>query len=60
MIKPPPLKFVCSQCGWSKVFAPKSDVITPEQMPPANCPKCGSEELKAKQPNVLERLMNSL
>ncbi|MEW6552223.1 MAG: hypothetical protein AB1389_08870 [Campylobacterota bacterium] len=40
MIPPPPFKYVCPQCGYSKIVKPKSDVIDPKDMIVGFCPKC--------------------
>lgn len=39
MIKPQPFKYQCSQCGYSKIVAPKSDVLNPLDFIDL-CPKC--------------------
>ena len=42
MIKPPPKKYKCVKCSYSKVVAPKSDCLSPTDFV-ASCPKCGSD-----------------
>lgn len=45
MIRPKPFKKVCEQCGWSKVYHPKSDVVDASWGLESKCPKCGSDKL---------------
>lgn len=64
MIKPQPFELKCTQCGWSKTFAPASDVLHPGQGFVDNCPKCGNEELEHKAvgpvKGLLADILNSL
>ena len=43
-IKPNPYKLVCPKCGFSKVVAPKSDVLSAKDLVAMSpvCSKCGS------------------
>jgi Zn finger protein HypA/HybF involved in hydrogenase expression len=54
MVKPQPFKFKCSQCGYSKVVKPKSDVINPIDMNNI-CPKCKSK-MERETLNSLDKL----
>ncbi len=47
MIKPPPFKYKCPKCGYSKIVRPKSDVINPMEWM-SRCPKCKSKMDKVK------------
>ena len=44
-IQPPPFKFVCPNCGYTKVHQPKSDALNPLDFFQV-CPKCGSKMKK--------------
>lgn len=55
MIAPQPFKFKCSQCGFSKVVKPKSDVINPITMIDI-CPKCKSK-MKKVPLNFFDKLL---
>ena len=46
MIKPTPIKVICHDCGFKKVFAPKSDVIMPGEYNQEFCTKCRSLNIK--------------
>ena len=52
-----PKVYFC-QCGWKKyVYGSSSDVLfSDKQIPPSQCGACGSENLKSRLPNFLERL----
>lgn len=39
MVKPPPYKVRCPECGYSRIIKPKSDVVI-EEMMLSICPKC--------------------
>jgi len=54
MIAPKPFKFKCSQCGYSKIVKPKSDVISPIDIMNV-CPKCKSQ-MKKVPLNFLDKL----
>ena len=41
MIKPPPFKYKCLNCGYSKIVRPRSDVINPLEWN-SRCPKCST------------------
>lgn len=60
-IKPEPYKLVCTKCGFSKIFAPKSDVLSPKDLLAMNqiCAKCGEKMLR-KSVNKLDSLFNIL
>jgi len=54
MIKPQPLKFVCSKCGYSKIVKPKSDALN--LMDFLNtCPKCSSK-MKKESINLIDNI----
>ena len=42
MIKPSPIKVTCKDCGYQKLFAPKSDALMPGEYNSEFCSKCGS------------------
>lgn len=46
MIKPPPIKVICKDCGYQKVFAPHSDALMPGEYNHQFCTKCGSNNIK--------------
>ncbi|WP_404418824.1 hypothetical protein [Marinospirillum sp.] len=48
MIKPQPYELICKKCGWSKTFAPASDVIQLGRDYVSACPECGNSELQHK------------
>ena len=48
MLQPPPIKVKCTHCGYSKLFAPKSDVVMPGQYNCQYCTRCGSTDIKVK------------
>ncbi|MDN5392561.1 MAG: hypothetical protein L0G00_06250 [Pseudomonas sp.] len=58
-IKPRPLTFVCSECGWKKTVAPRSDALGPGEWF-KQCLKCGSESLKVRGAGWLERMLAEL
>lgn len=41
-IRPEPHKYVCTECSFSKVVAPRSDFLAPNEYFKV-CPKCGAE-----------------
>lgn len=51
-LKPQPLHIECRQCGWTTIFAPKSDALV--ELPPESCAKCGSEELSRSSASIVE------
>ncbi len=58
-IKPNPYKLVCAKCGFSKVVAPKSDALSPNDliaMSPV-CPKC-KEQMERKDTNMLDNIFS--
>ncbi len=60
-IKPNPYKLVCPKCGFSKVVAPKSDVLSAKDfvaMSPV-CSKCG-EKMERKSVDKLDSVIDSL
>lgn len=44
-VRPQPVRFRCSKCGWSHVWAPPSDVVI--ERPPVACRKCGGPLTKS-------------
>lgn len=60
MIKPHPFKLMCKQCGWSKTFAPKSDVLIEGLNYLNSCPKCGNSELEHKSAGAVKGLVTTL
>jgi DNA-directed RNA polymerase subunit RPC12/RpoP len=58
-VKPNPYKLVCQKCGHSKIFAPKSDALSIEDikaMTPV-CSKCGSQ-IERKNLNTLDSVFS--
>ncbi len=53
---PKPYKLSCPQCDWSSVRAPKSDVLSPLDLPKA-CPQCGCESLTKQAASVVEKTL---
>lgn len=51
-VKPQPFKLQCTECNWSKVYAPESDFI-PEPFV-TKCPLCGSEEIEHVKASAIE------
>lgn len=54
MIAPKPFKFKCSECGYSKIIKPKSDVLNPLDFI-SECPKCKSKMGRVKL-NMIEKI----
>jgi len=54
MIQPKPFKFLCEQCGYSKVVKPKSDALNPMDMI-NTCPKCKSKMEKVDL-NIVDKI----
>jgi NAD-dependent SIR2 family protein deacetylase len=52
-IKPTPLHFRCTSCGWQETFAPPSDALIRPY--PRQCPKCGSD-LESRPAGALDSL----
>lgn len=50
----PAQTFRCTQCGWSKTTAPRSDVLMLDMDWYQRCPKCQSDKLVLKRATVLE------
>lgn len=55
MVAPKPFKWVCPQCGYSKMVTPQSDVRDPRDFM-NRCPKCGAEMEKNRDIGVLDVL----
>ena len=60
-IKPNPYKLVCHKCGFSKVVAPKSDVLSAKDLVDMSpiCKKCG-EKMERKSVDKLDSVIDSL
>lgn len=60
-IKPIPYKLVCSKCGFSKIVAPKSDVLSPKDLATMNpvCSKCG-EHMERRKLNIVDNFLSKL
>jgi len=56
MIQPKPFKFVCLQCGYSKVVTPKSDVLHPSDLS-STCPKCKTK-MERKGLSFLDKMFS--
>jgi len=54
MIAPQPFKYECSNCGYSKIVKPKSDVVNPIEWNNI-CPKCQAK-MKRKELNLIEKI----
>ena len=48
-IRPAPYSLKCPNCGWSKLFAPASDVLCH----PSECPSCGNKKFIFSKLNPL-------
>lgn len=60
MIKPAPYTLKCKECGWSKTFAPHSDVMLRGQDFVSSCPKCSNEDLEHKEAGPVKGLLAEL
>ena len=47
-IPPPPRQYHCPACHWSKIVAPRSDVLMPGHDTFHSCPKCGHAPLDSQ------------
>ena len=56
MIQPKPYKLKCPKCGYSKVVAPKSDVVDLRDSF-VICPKC-NEMMERKELSALDNILN--
>jgi len=56
MIAPPPFKYICSKCGYSRVVKPKSDAINPIEISDI-CPKCKTQ-MRRVELNIFDKLFN--
>ncbi len=54
--QPKPYKLVCPQCGYSRMIAPKSDVLHPKDLI-STCPKCKTK-MEKKEANVLDNFLS--
>ncbi len=57
-LKPKPLHIECRQCGWTTIFAPKSDALV--ELPPESCAKCDSEDLSQSSANIVESVVAAM
>ncbi len=57
-IRPPPMSFECSACGWTKTIEPLSDVLLEES--PDVCPKCGDQHIVSKRVFLPVSVVNTL
>jgi len=53
MVKPQPFKYKCSNCGYSKILQPKSDVLNPMDFM-NECPKC-KNKMDRVALNIIEK-----
>ena len=60
MIKPSPYEIRCSDCGWSKTFSPKSDVLILGKDYIESCPKCSSAKISIHKAGVFKGLLADL
>lgn len=56
MIPQKPFKWVCPECGYSKIVNPKSDVISLQELM-SRCPKCG-EEMEKKELRPIDTIFS--
>lgn len=54
-IRPQPRYYHCPACNWSKIVAPKSDVLGPGDFFDI-CPACGHAPLHSKAAGALQTL----
>lgn len=59
MIQPQPYKVICKSCSWNKIFAPKSDVLMPQDIPPDICPSCKSNNLEKQKLSLLDEIISA-
>ena len=59
MWPPEPYTYRCSDCGWRKTLAPKSDALMPGDFFSA-CPVCQSPDLQREQATGLARALARL
>lgn len=59
MIAPRAVKYVCKECGYSKVHQPKSDCIRAEDLQARICPKCKGP-MESCEPSVLDVALSPL
>ena len=57
-IKPNPVRIQCRQCGWSSIYAPRSDALL--ELPPNACEKCGNTDLEYSALTRLESAISSV
>lgn len=57
-VKPQAQRFVCNQCGWTKLYAPASDALI--EAPPQSCEKCHSQDLSRTSASMIEGALSSL
>lgn len=57
-LKPKPLHIECRQCGWTTIFAPKSDALL--ELPPETCAKCESEDLNRTSANIAKSVVAAM
>lgn len=56
-VKPTPIRIECRQCGWSTVYAPRSDALV--ELPPESCGRCGSADLARSAANLLDSAVSA-
>lgn len=61
MIKPAPIKVTCKDCGFQKLFAPRSDALMPGEYNRQFCSKCGSENIDVKNEiSIIDKLFGGV
>ena len=61
MIKPTPIKVICRDCGYQKIFAPRSDALMPGEYNSEFCTKCGSHNIEVKSEiSIIDKLFIAL
>jgi len=55
MMQPPPQKYKCPKCNYSKVVTPKSDALLPDEFLQI-CPKCRLE-MEVVEMSLFDRII---
>lgn len=61
MIKPSPIKVACKDCGFKKLFTPKSDAFIKAQYNREFCSQCKSTNIMViSELSIIDRLLSSI
>ena len=61
MIKPSPIKVACKDCGFKKLFAPKSDALIKGHYNREFCTQCKSKNIMViSELSIIDRLLSSI